>query len=101
MDHGDAFTHFLDIAKGELNKKKKNTSPTKLQALLDLALKNPAAASAGDPFNEDIKVALGDQGLTEWLISINSIDGEFKATSATHEVDNKAILGKLEIHFDV
>lgn len=90
MDHGDTFTHFLDIAKGELNKRKKHTSPTKLQALLDLALKNPAAASSTDPFNEDIKVALMDETLTVWLMTIASIDSHMTPRTAPAEIEKSA-----------
>lgn len=75
MDFGDAFTHFLDLAKVEMARKKKNASVTKLQSLLDLALRSPASTPAADPYKDDIKVALGNSTLTDWLVKIVNVSG--------------------------
>jgi len=77
IDHGDAFTNFLDLAKYELSKPRKHANETKLQSLLDLALRHPASASALDPFKEDLKVQLGNSTLTEWLVKVNKVNGAF------------------------
>lgn len=77
IDHGDSFSHFLDVAKHELNKKKKHASSTKLQSLLDLALRNPASASSSDPYKEDLKVSMGNSTLTEWLVKVVNVSGAF------------------------
>lgn len=74
LDHGDSFTHFLDLAGHELSKKAKHVSLEKLQSLLDLAIRNPSSASSGDPYKEDVKVATSSTTLTEWLMRINNVD---------------------------
>jgi gamma-tubulin complex component 2 len=77
IDHGDAFTHFLDLAKHEFSKKRKHASESKLQSLLELALRHPSSASASDPFKDDLKVGLGGSTLTEWLVKIVNVSGAF------------------------
>lgn len=74
MDHGDSFTHFLDLAGHELSKKAKHVSLEKLQSLLDLAIRNPSSASSTDPYKEDVKIATSSTTLTEWLMKVNSVD---------------------------
>lgn len=75
MDQGDSFTHFLDSASQELSKKAKHVSLTKLQSLLDLALRNPSSVSGADPYNEDVRIAISNTTLTDWLMGINSVHG--------------------------
>lgn len=75
LDQGDSFTHFLDLASHELGKKAKNVSITKLQSLLDLAIRNPSSSSSGDPFKEDVKVALMADSLTDLLMRVVSVKG--------------------------
>lgn len=77
IDHGDAFTHFLDLAKHELSKKRKHASESKLQSLLELAMRHPSSASANDPYKDDLKVGLGGSTLTEWLVKIVNVSGAF------------------------
>ncbi|KAK4057423.1 gamma tubulin complex Spc97/GCP2 subunit Alp4 [Microbotryomycetes sp. JL221] len=77
VDHGDAFNHFLDLAKHELSKKKRHASESKLQSLLELALRHPSSASANDPFKDDLRITLGNSTLTEWLLQIVNVKGGF------------------------
>ena len=75
LDQGDSFTHFLDLASHELGKKAKHVSLSKLQSLLDLAIRNPSSASGADPYKEDVKIAISGTTLTEWLTNINNVNG--------------------------
>jgi gamma-tubulin complex component 2 len=79
MDQGDAFTHFLDSAHHELSKKSKHVSITKLQSLLDIAIRNSSSSSSTDPFKEDVKVALMSTTLTEFLMRIANVSGAIGA----------------------
>lgn len=99
LDHGDSFTHFLDLAGHELSKKSKHVSLSKLQSLLDLAIRNPSSASSADPYKEDVTVAISSHGLTEWLLRVATVDtkvpgaedvqGEYLADSASAAGDGK------------
>ncbi|SGZ23670.1 BQ5605_C023g09618 [Microbotryum silenes-dioicae] len=76
IDHGDAFTHFLDLASLELHKSRHSASDEKLQSLFELALRNPCSASAADPFKDDLIVVLAKKTLTEMLVKILKEDGK-------------------------
>ncbi|KAL8292598.1 hypothetical protein RQP46_001210 [Phenoliferia psychrophenolica] len=76
VEHGDAITLFLDLAKYELTKRSKNATVTKLQSLLELALRG-SSSSAADPFKDDLTVVLHPSTLTEWLVKVTSVDGAF------------------------
>lgn len=84
LDQGDWFTHFLDNASHELSKKSKHISLTKLQSLFDLAIRNPSSSSSGDPYKEDVKVALSSSTLTDWLMRIVSVSGAAGMDDAGH-----------------
>ncbi|KAJ8099500.1 Spc98 family-domain-containing protein [Lipomyces tetrasporus] len=75
LDQADFFINFMDLASHELRKPAKNVSTSKLQSLLDLALRQPGSITATDPFKEDISVQLNEVGLTEWLMRIVSVSG--------------------------
>lgn len=75
LDQGDSFTHFLDLAHTELAKKARHVSLSKLQSLLDLAIRNPSSASGADPYNEDVKVAMSGSTLTDWLMKVVNVSG--------------------------
>jgi len=93
MDHGDSFTHFLDLASVELGKKAKHVSLSKLQSQLDLALRNPSSASSADPHNEDVRVAISAYTLTEWLMKIVNVSshlgGEDTGETALADSESK------------
>jgi gamma-tubulin complex component 2 len=75
LDHGDSFTHFLDLAQAELTKRARHISLSKLQSLLDVAIRNPGSASGADPYKEDVKVAMSTSTLSEWLMNIVKTKG--------------------------
>jgi gamma-tubulin complex component 2 len=70
INHGDVFTHFLDMAKLELGKKKKRIMLERLQTQLDLALRNPSSRVDDDPFKDDLKIVFEDVTVAEWLLKI-------------------------------
>ncbi|MEE6513615.1 hypothetical protein FKM82_021358 [Ascaphus truei] len=54
MDQGDFFVHFMDLTEEELKKTVEDIIPTRLEALLELALRMSTANT--DPFKDDLKV---------------------------------------------
>ena len=58
MDQGDFFVHFMDLTEEELKKPVDDITPTRLEALLELALRMSTANT--DPFKDDLKVGLGE-----------------------------------------
>ncbi|GAA5948251.1 hypothetical protein JCM3765_001335 [Sporobolomyces pararoseus] len=70
INHGDVFTHFLDMAKLELGKKKKRIMLERLQTQLDLALRNPSSRVDDDPFKDDLTIVFEDVTVAEWLLKI-------------------------------
>ncbi|GAA6030912.1 hypothetical protein JCM8097_008932 [Rhodosporidiobolus ruineniae] len=70
INHGDVFTHFLDMAKLELNKKKKRIMLERLQTQLDLALRNPSSRADDDPYKDDLRIVFEDVTVAEWLLKV-------------------------------
>ncbi|KAK9895692.1 hypothetical protein P389DRAFT_160282 [Cystobasidium minutum MCA 4210] len=96
LDHGDSFTHFLDSATHELSKRAKNVSVSKLQSLLDLAIRNPSSASSADPYKEDVRITLSSTSLPEWLMKINSVDSNLpneEEAGGDHAPDSASAAG--------
>lgn len=54
MDQGDFYVHFMDLTEEELKKPVDDIIPTRLEALLELALRMSTANT--DPFKDDLKV---------------------------------------------
>lgn len=54
MGQGDFFVHFMDLTEEELKKPVDDITPTRLEALLELALRMSTANT--DPFKDDLKV---------------------------------------------
>ncbi|KAK2099357.1 Gamma-tubulin complex component 2 [Saguinus oedipus] len=54
MDQGDFFVHFMDLTEEELRKPVEDITPSRLEALLELALRMSTANT--DPFKDDLKV---------------------------------------------
>ncbi|GAA5986639.1 hypothetical protein JCM11641_005172 [Rhodosporidiobolus odoratus] len=70
INHGDVFTHFLDMAKLELGKKKKRIMIERLQTQLDLALRNPSSRADDDPYKDDLKIVFEEVTVAEWLLKV-------------------------------
>lgn len=76
-DQSDFLTNFLDLASADLTRKPaKSVSITKLQSLLDLAVRNPASSSSNDPYKDNLKVTMASQRLYDWLLKIVSHHGQ-------------------------
>ncbi|KAL7992831.1 hypothetical protein Chor_017087 [Crotalus horridus] len=54
MDQGDFYVHFMDLTEEELKKPVDDIIPTRLEALLELALRMSTANT--DPFKDDLKL---------------------------------------------
>ncbi|BGP57721.1 hypothetical protein JCM8202_002374 [Rhodotorula sphaerocarpa] len=76
INHGDVFTHFLDMAKQELNRKKKRIVQERLQTQLDLALlrstpsNGQTQASHADGFEDDLRIVFEDVTVADWLLKV-------------------------------
>lgn len=57
MDQGDFFVHFMDLTEEELKKPVDDIAPSRLEALLELALRMSTANT--DPYKDDLKVDSG------------------------------------------
>lgn len=75
LDRSDFFSYFLELSHSELRKPAKNVNTSKLQSLLDIVVRQPGTVAAADPFKEDIKVAINNVGLTNWLMRIVNVTG--------------------------
>ncbi|KAJ1920282.1 gamma tubulin complex Spc97/GCP2 subunit Alp4 [Mycoemilia scoparia] len=71
FDQSDFITHFLDLALRELNRPTKDLAhTTKLQSLLDIALRNPASVTYADPYKEHVQIKMARERLLESLASL-------------------------------
>lgn len=75
LDRSDFFSYFLEIGTSELRKPAKAVNVSKLQSLLEMSLRLPGSAAAEDPFKEDVKVAMNEVSLTNWLMRIVNVTG--------------------------
>jgi gamma-tubulin complex component 2 len=75
LDRADWFTYFLEISTPELRKPVRDVNASKLQSLLDLALRQPGSAAADDAYKDDVKVVMNETLLTDWLMKIVSVTG--------------------------
>ncbi|KAJ2082466.1 gamma tubulin complex Spc97/GCP2 subunit Alp4 [Coemansia sp. RSA 988] len=71
FETSDFLTHFLDQAKFEMNRQRKDMSTNRLQSFLDLALLNPASVSHDDPLKDIVKVTMESADLIETMKAIN------------------------------
>lgn len=85
LDRSDFFTHFLDLSVGELEKPWKKVNVGKLQSLLDLVLRLPGSVAASVPFKEDIRVETSGSVLTNFLVSVISVQG-FNLDGDNHDL---------------
>ncbi|KAG8543662.1 hypothetical protein GDO81_024065 [Engystomops pustulosus] len=72
MDQGDFFVHFMDLTEEELKKKVEDIIPTRLEALLELALRMSTANT--DPFKDDLKIELMPHDLITQLLRVLAIE---------------------------
>ncbi|XP_074643157.1 gamma-tubulin complex component 2-like [Tubulanus polymorphus] len=72
LDQGDFIGQFMDMAEGEMKKTIDEIMPTRLETLLELALRTSTANV--DPFKDDLKVDLLPYDLITQLFKILTID---------------------------
>ncbi|EMP37933.1 Gamma-tubulin complex component 2 [Chelonia mydas] len=72
MDQGDFFVHFMDLTEEELKKPVDDIIPTRLEALLELALRMSTANT--DPFKDDLKIDLMPHDLITQLLRVLAIE---------------------------
>ena len=70
---GDVFVHFMDMAEHELRKKHDDIVASRIESLLDLAVRTSVAAN--DPFKEDLKVDIVPYDLITQLFRIINVRG--------------------------
>ena len=51
---GDVFVHFMDMAEGELRKKHDDIVHSRIESLLDVAIR--ASVASTDPYKDNLKV---------------------------------------------
>ncbi|KAJ7345362.1 hypothetical protein JRQ81_001312 [Phrynocephalus forsythii] len=72
MDQGDFYVHFMDLTEEELKKPVDDIIPTRLEALLELALRMSTANT--DPFKDDLKIDLMPHDLITQLLRVLAIE---------------------------
>lgn len=75
LDRADWFTYFLELGTSELKKPAREVNTGKLQSLLDIVLRQPGSVAADDPYKDDVKVAMNETLLTDWLMKIVNVTG--------------------------
>lgn len=55
--------------------------------MLDVAIRNPSSASSGDPYKEDVKVAMSSSTLTDWLMRVVNVSSAIGAPTAAGAED--------------
>lgn len=108
LNRSDFFTYFLDLGQVELQKPARHANVSKLQSLLELALRQPGSVAASDPFKEDVKVTMNDITLTKWLMRVVNVSGVVDESSGvfaddkstTSEKEKDSYIGYHALEFD-
>ena len=66
-------TQFLDLSASELRKSARSASISKLQSLLDIALKDDSSTGTS---SDNIKVTMATSGLYDWLLKVVRVSGD-------------------------
>ncbi|XP_057317649.1 gamma-tubulin complex component 2-like [Hydractinia symbiolongicarpus] len=74
LDQGDFFVGFMDLAEDELKKNMDDIVPTRLEALLELAVRTSTANN--DPFKDDLRCDLLPYDLISQLFRILSVTSD-------------------------
>ncbi|EDO46105.1 predicted protein, partial [Nematostella vectensis] len=83
MDLGDFFVQFMDLAEDEMKKNMDDIMPSRLETLLELALRTSTANS--DPFKDDLRVELLPYDLITQLFRILSVAYDSRGNPAPTE----------------
>ncbi|PFX19929.1 Gamma-tubulin complex component 2 [Stylophora pistillata] len=80
MDLGDFFVQFMDLAEDEMKKNMDDIMPSRLETLLELALRTSTANN--DPYKDDLRVDLLPYDLITQLFRILSVAYDSKGLEA-------------------
>ncbi|RYF06744.1 MAG: Spc97/Spc98 family protein, partial [Oxalobacteraceae bacterium] len=70
---GDFFVQFMDMADEELSRTKDDINMTRLESLLELALRTSSCNN--DPYKDDVHIKMSDGSLFQIMASINNTNG--------------------------
>ncbi|KAF9579118.1 hypothetical protein BGW38_004767, partial [Lunasporangiospora selenospora] len=82
LDQSDFFTNFLDLASKELKETASKVPLTRLQSLMESALRNPSSVTVTDDYKEVVKVKMAKLGLVEQLLRIINVRDLVQASSS-------------------
>lgn len=83
MDLGDFFVQFMDLAEDEMKKNMDDIMPSRLETLLELALRTSTANN--DPYKDDLRVDLLPYDLITQLFRILSVAYDSKGTTTYNQ----------------
>lgn len=86
LNAGDFILHFLSLCGGELVKNVDDVMPSRLESLLELALRTSTANA--DPFKDDLGLELLSYDLTTQMVRILSIQTHEERGNPTHILQN-------------
>ncbi|XP_073453022.1 gamma-tubulin complex component 2 [Aquarana catesbeiana] len=98
MDQGDFFVHFMDLTEEELRKTVEDIIPTRLEALLELALRMSTANT--DPFKDDLKIELMPHDLITQLLRVLAIETRQEKALINADPTELALSGLEAFSFD-
>ncbi|MEE6513613.1 hypothetical protein FKM82_021358 [Ascaphus truei] len=98
MDQGDFFVHFMDLTEEELKKTVEDIIPTRLEALLELALRMSTANT--DPFKDDLKIELMPHDLITQLLRVLAIETRQEKALINADPTELALSGLEAFSFD-
>nr|KAF6425914.1 tubulin gamma complex associated protein 2 [Molossus molossus] len=98
MDQGDFFVHFMDLTEEELKKPVDDITPTRLEALLELALRMSTANT--DPFKDDLKIDLMPHDLITQLLRVLAIETKQEKAMVQTDPTELSLSGLEAFSFD-
>ncbi|XP_069741372.1 gamma-tubulin complex component 2 isoform X2 [Narcine bancroftii] len=98
MDQGDFFVHFMDLTEEELKKPVDDIITTRLEALLELALRMSTANT--DPFKDDLKINLMPHDLITQLLRVLAIETKQEKAIINADPTEIALSGLEAFSFD-
>lgn len=94
MDLGDFFVQFMDLAEDEMKKNMDDIMPSRLENLLELALRTSTANN--DPYKDDLRVDLLPYDLITQLFRILSVAYDSKGTTSYNQDPTELQISGLE-----
>ena len=98
LDRGDFIVQFMDMAEDEMRKNIEDIAPSRLENLMELALRTSTAKN--DPFNEDLRVLLFPYDLITQLFKVLRITESVKEKDVDLEPVDMNLSGLEAFSFD-